>query len=143
MTPRATRIYTYRFTPPGNPLTLVTAITEAGKHVMKHNKHVVKVDTIADEQDMLLRLTVQGHDQWWIKKHVVYPVAGILTKVGIKVKDVKLESVEPPPNTRGNKPRASMDPETMIPHETGPIAPAVKKRRPMWHQMKHPNYKPE
>ncbi len=31
---------------------------------------------------MLLRLTVKGHDQWWIKKNVVYPVAGILTKCG-------------------------------------------------------------
>lgn len=117
-----TRIYTYRFTPPGDALTLATAITAAGQHVMKHNKHVLKVDTVREEDDMLIRLTVKGHDQWWIKKNVVYPVAGILTKVGIKVKEVKLVAVDKPPDSRSTRPRASdgrstPDPDKMIEHE--------------------------
>lgn len=141
--PGVTRIYTYRFTPPGDALTLATAIYKAGEHVMKHNKHVLKVDTIADGEDMLIRMTVNGHDQWWIQKNVVYPVAGILTKVGIKVKEVKLDSVTKPPDPRGAKPHSATDPEEMIPHKTGTVAPVIKKNRPAWHQPRHPNYKPE
>jgi hypothetical protein len=118
-----TRIYVYRFTPPGDAMTLATAIYAAGQSVVKHNKHVEKVDTARDGEDMLLRMTVKGHDQWWIKKNVVYPVAGILTRCGIKVKDVKLIAVEKPPDTRSTRPRASdgrstpLDPDQMIEHE--------------------------
>jgi len=114
--PGVTRTYVYRFTPPGEALTLATAIVEAGKHVMKHNKHVKKVDTVADGEDMLMRMTVHGHDQWWIKKHIVYPVVGIFTKVGIKVKDVKLDEVLAP-----DSPSRTMewknDPDRMIEHD--------------------------
>lgn len=118
-----TRVYVYRFTPPGDKLSLAVAMMKAGEMVVKHNKHVEKVDTVADGEDMLLRMTVKGHDQWWIKKNVVYPVAGILTKCGIKVKDVKLVAVEKPPDTRSTRPRASdgrskpLDPDAMIEHE--------------------------
>lgn len=117
-----TRVYVYRFTPPGDPLVLATAMTKAGESVVKHHKHVEKVDTVAEGGDMLLRMTVKGHDQWWIKKNVVYPVAGILTKCGIKVKDVKLIAVEKPPDTRSTRPRASdgrskpLDADEMIDH---------------------------
>lgn len=121
--PGVTRTYVYRFSPPSDALALATAIYQAGQLVVKHNKHVEKVETVADGEDMLLRMTVKGHDQWWIKKQVVYPVAGILTKVGIKVKDVKLIAVEKPPDTRSTRPRASdgrsrpLDPDEMIEHE--------------------------
>lgn len=121
--PGVTRVYVYRFTPPGDMLTLSVAMSEAAKKVVTHNKHVLKVDTVADGEDMLLRMTVTGHDQWKIKKEVVYPVAGILTKCGIKVKDVKLVAVEKPPDTRSTRPRASdgrskpLDPDEMIEHE--------------------------
>jgi hypothetical protein len=116
-----TRVYVYRFTPPGNAVVLATAITKAGELVVKHNKNVEKVDTVMDGDDMLMRLTVKGHDQWWIKKNIVYPVAGILTRVGIKVKDVKLDAVERPPDSRSTRPRASdgrstPDPDKMIDH---------------------------
>ena len=116
-----TRVYVYRFTPPGDGLTLATAIYAAGQKVVEHNKYVEKVETVKDGEDMLLRMTVKGHDQWKIKKIVVYPVAAILTKAGIKVKDVKLVSVEKPPDSRSTRPRASdgrstPDPDKMIDH---------------------------
>lgn len=119
--PGVTRIYTYRFTPPGDPLALAVGIKQAGEHVMKFNKNVLKVDTINDGEDMLLRMTVRGHDQWRIKKEIVYPVAGILTKVGIKVKEVKLDAVDKPPDPRSTRPRASdgrstPNPDKMIDH---------------------------
>jgi hypothetical protein len=120
--PGVTRVYVYRFTPPGDMLSLAVAMSEAAKRVVAHNKHVLKVDTLADGEDMLMRMTVTGHDQWKIKKEVVYPVAGILTKCGIKVKDVKLIAVEKPPDTRSTRPRASdgrsrpLDPDQMIDH---------------------------
>lgn len=121
--PGVTRVYVYRFTPPGDPLTLATAIMEAGKHVMKYNKKVLKVDTVADGEDMLLRMTVHGHDQWWIKKNIIYPVVGIFTKVGIKVKDVKLDAVEAP--THPNKTMEWRDdPDRMIDHD-----PDIKVRK--------------
>jgi hypothetical protein len=118
-----TRIYVYRFTPPSDPLTLATAIHAAAQVLVKHNKHVEKVDTAREGEDMLLRVTVKGHDQWWIKKHVVYPVAGLMAKVGIKVKTLTLVAVERPPDSRSTRPRASdgrsrpLHPDEMIPHE--------------------------
>lgn len=116
-----TRVYIYRLKPPADALVLAMGIKKAGELVVKHNKHVQKVDTVMDGDDMLLRLTVQGHDQWWIKKNIVYPVAGILSRVGIKVKDVKLDAVVRPPDTRSTRPRASdgrstPDPDKMIDH---------------------------
>lgn len=94
---------------------------EAGKKLAQHNEHVIKVDTVVDGEDMLLRVTFRGHDQWQIKKKIVYPVASILTKCGLKVKDVKLDAVIKPPDTRSTRPRASdgrstPDPDKMIDH---------------------------
>lgn len=116
-----TRIYTYRFTPPGDAMTLATAMYAAGQKLAQHNEHVIKVDTVSEGSDMLLRVTFKGHDQWQIKKKIVYPVASILTKCGIKVKDVKLVSVDKPPDSRSTRPRASdgrstPNPDTMIDH---------------------------
>lgn len=105
--PGVTRVYVYRFTPPGDALTLATAMTATGQKLTQHNKNVVKVETAIDGEDMLLKITFTGHDQWWIKKKIVYPVASILTKAGIKVKDVKLDAVVKPPDTRSTRPRAS------------------------------------
>lgn len=121
--PGVTRIYTYRFSPPSDGLTLATAIYAAGQLVVQHNKHVEKVDTVMDGEDMLIRMTVKGHDQWWIKKNIVYPLAGILTKCKIPVKEVKLVAVDRPPDTRSTRPRASdgrsrpLHPDEMIEHE--------------------------
>lgn len=121
--PGVVRIYTYRFTPPGDALTLATAMTAAGQKLAQHNKNVIKVETGRDGDDMLLKVTFKGHDQWWIKKKIIYPVAGILTKCGLKVKDVKLDAVDKPPDTRSTRPRASdgrstpLDPDEMIEHE--------------------------
>jgi hypothetical protein len=97
-------------------------MTLAGEKLAKHNKNVVKVETARDGEDMLLRVTFTGHDQWWIKKKIIYPVAGILTKCGLKVKDVKLDAVDRPPDPRSTRPRASdgrstpLDPDAMISH---------------------------
>lgn len=123
--PGVVRVYVYRLKPPKDALTLATGIHAAGQLITKHNKNVLKVDTIPDTDGvhMLMRLTVQGHDQWWIKKNIIYPVVGILTKVGIKVKDVNLHAVEKPPDTRSTRPRASdgrstpVDADFMINHE--------------------------
>lgn len=121
--PGVTRIYTYRFSPPSDALTLASAVFQAGQLVVKHNRHVEKVDTVMDGEDMLIRMTVKGHDQWWIKKNIVYPLAGILTKCKIPVKEVKLVAVDRPPDTRSTRPRASdgrsrpLDPDEMIEHE--------------------------
>lgn len=124
--PGVTRVYTYRFSPPSDALTLATAITAAGQHVMKHNKHVKKVDTVLDGEDMLLRMTVHGHDQWWIKKHIIYPVVGIFTKVGVPIKDVKLDEVAP--LEHHNKTMEwKNDPDRLIEHDDT-ITPPRKAR---------------
>lgn len=94
---------------------------------MKYNKNVLRVDTLTDGADMLLRLTVHGHDQWQIKKKIVYPVVGILTKVGIKVKDVKLDTVEALPFNQDWK----LDTERLIEHDED-IKPRKRKAED-WH----------
>lgn len=124
--PGVTRVYVYRFTPPSDPLTLATAITAAGQHVMKHNKHVKKVETDLDGEDMLLRMTVHGHDQWWIKKHIIYPVVGIFTKVGVPVKSVKLDEVAAPAHPQKTQ-EWKNDPDRMIDHDDT-ITPPRKAR---------------
>lgn len=112
-----TRIYVYRFKPPGDALVLATAMHAAGERLAKFNKNVIKVDTQADGEDMLLRVWFTGHDQWQIKKKIIYPVASILTKAGLKIKDVKLDAVERPPDTRSTRPRASDGRSTPLPED--------------------------
>lgn len=117
-----TRVYTYRFKPPGDALTLATAIQKAGELIVKHNQYVLKVDTARDGDDMLMRLTMRGHDQWWIKKRVIYPVMAIFVKAGIPIKDVRLTAVDRAEDARITRPRASdgsskpLDPDVMVDH---------------------------
>lgn len=97
-------------------------MTEAGRKLAEHNSKVLKVDTAIDGDDMLMRVTFKAIDQWAIKKQIIYPVAAILTKCGIKVKDVSLDSVVRPPDARTTRPRASdgistpLDEDAMISH---------------------------
>lgn len=130
--PGVSRIYTYRFAPPSDPLILATAITAAGQHVMKHNKHVKKVETVADGEDMLLRMTVHGHDQWWIKKHIIYPVVGIFTKVGVPIKDVKLDEVAAPEHHQKTQ-EWKNDPDRMIDHDETVIVPRKARNAEAYH----------
>lgn len=101
------RIYTYRFTPPKEPAGLIAAMAQTGTLVAKHNKWVTGVDMQIDGEDVILKITVQGHDQWWIKKRVIYPLGAILAKHGIKLKDARLLAVDRPEDLRSTRPRAS------------------------------------
>lgn len=113
--PGTTRIYTYRITPPDEPLKLVVAMQETAKLIHKHNKWVEEVKVYPDGPDMILKLTMKGQDQWWIKKRVIYPVAALLTRTGIQLKDARLESVDRPEDRRSTRPRAS-DGRSRLPH---------------------------
>jgi hypothetical protein len=120
--PGVVRIYTYRISPPSDPLTLAVGMQQAGELIHKHNKHVEAVTIQHDGGDIILKLTMKGHDQWWIKKKVIYPLAALLTKTGIQLKDARLESVDRPPDPRSTRPRASdgrsapLPPDAMIDH---------------------------
>lgn len=92
----AERTYTYRFAIPGDPMELMEALGKAGEMLTKHHKSVTSVVMQHDDVDMFIKLTLKGHDQWWIKKKVVYPLAAMLAKAGIKLKDARLVSVERP-----------------------------------------------
>lgn len=121
--PGVTRIYTYRLAQPEDPLKLAVAMAEVAKLIYKHNKWVEEIKVFPDGEDVVIKLTMKGHDQWWIKKRVVYPLAGLLTKTGIQLKDARLEAVDRPEDPRSTRPRASdgrsrpLDPNAMIDHE--------------------------
>jgi hypothetical protein len=80
---------------------------KAADMLVKHNKYVMAVDMVRDEDDVVLKLTMQGHDQWWIKKRVIHPIGALLTRCGIKLKDARLIAVDKPGDLRVTRPRAS------------------------------------
>jgi|SRR5687768_15098995 len=115
------RVYTYRIERPREPEKLVAGLGGAADLVRKHNKWVQEIKLQVDGGDIVLILTMSGHDQWWIKKRVIYPLAAILIKAGLTLKDARLQAVERLPDKRITRPRASdgastPDPDKMIDH---------------------------
>lgn len=92
-----TRIYTYQVERPDDPLVMAVAMREAAEHIHKHNKYVEKVE-IAHPEDgsLIIRLTMISKDQWLIKKRVIYPLANLLVKAGLTLKDARLLAVDKP-----------------------------------------------
>lgn len=113
--PGTTRIYTYRCQVPEDPLKLAVAMEQTAALIHKHNKWVEEIKVMPDDGDMVIKLTMKGQDQWWIKKRVIYPLAALLTKTGIQLKDARLESVGRPEDPRSTRPRAS-DGRSKPPH---------------------------
>ena len=116
------RVYTYRIERPNEPEKLAVGMGAAAELVRKHNKWVQEIKLQLDGGDILLILTASGHDQWWIKKRIIYPLAAILVKSGLKLKDARLQAVERLPDKRITRPRASdgastPDPDKMISHD--------------------------
>lgn len=103
------RIYTYRATPkPGmSQAGIVKAMTEMGGLLSKHNKFVKEVTVQLAGPDIEIRLAMLGHDQWWIKKRVVYPIAALLAKAGMKVDQATLISVDMPEDRRKTRIRSA------------------------------------
>ena len=103
------RIYTYRATPqPGmSQAGIVKAMIDMGALLSKHNKFVKDVLVQVDGPDIEIRLAMLGHDQWWIKKRVVYPIAALLAKAGMKVDQAKLVSVDMPEDKRKTRIRSA------------------------------------
>lgn len=101
------RTYTYRFAYPSDGAKFTATMDKAADMLTKHNKWVLGVNMITEGDDVLLMLTMQGHDQWWIKKRVIYPIGALLTRCGIKLKDARLVAVDKPGDLRVTRQRAS------------------------------------
>lgn len=118
------RTYIYEATPSkdADQAGIVTAMVAIGELLTKHNKHVVEVKMSLAGPAVEIRLTMSGHDQWWIKKRVVYPIAQLLNQGGMTVDQAKLIGVEAPPDGRVTRARASdgshnaLHPDEMIDH---------------------------
>lgn len=111
------RIYTFRIERPDDPMTLSAAMASTAELVRKHNKFVEEVKVQVAGMDILLVLTLKGYDQWWIKKRVVFPVAAILVKNGLKLKDARLLAVDKPEDRRSTRARASDGRSTPLPED--------------------------
>lgn len=117
------RTYTYRFAYPADGAKFTETMDKAADMLVRANKYVVSVDMVREADDILLKLTMQGHDQWWIKKRIIHPIGALLSRCGIKLKDARLVAVDKPEDRRSTRPRASdgrskpLDPEVMIEHE--------------------------
>lgn len=101
------RTYTYRFPYPTDAAKFTETMDKAADMLTKHNKWVLAVDMVREDDDVLLHLTMQGHDQWWIKKRVIHPIGALLTRCGIKLKDARLVAVDKPGDLRVTRERAS------------------------------------
>lgn len=116
------RTYTYRFAYPADAAKFTATMDQAADMLVKANKYVMAVDMRREAGDVLLELTMQGHDQWWIKKRVIHPIGALLTRCGIKLKDARLIAVDRPADLRSTRPRASdgrstpLAPDIMIDH---------------------------
>lgn len=111
------RIYTFRIEAPSDPETLSAGMAAAADLVAKHNKFVHEVKVQLEGGDVLLVLTLKGYDQWWIKKRVVFPVAAILIKNGLKLKDARLQAVDRPEDRRSTRARASDGRSNVLPED--------------------------
>lgn len=118
------RIYTYRLAVPEDQLSMMAAMESMIVLLKKHNKFVqdVTVSIIKADDEVEIVLRMHGHDQWLIKKKVIYPLAALLTKAGMKLRDARLTAVDKPPDSRSTRERASdgrsnPDPDRMIEHE--------------------------
>lgn len=116
------RTYTYRFAYPTDGAKFTETMAKAADMLTKHNKWVLAVDMVTEGDDVLLHLTMQGHDQWWIKKRVIHPIGALLTRCGIRLKDARLVAVDKPGDLRVTRARASdgrsnaLDEDIMVDH---------------------------
>lgn len=114
-----TRIYVYEFDVPGEITTLLDIMAKSTQLLQKHNKWVDQVHfkVSSDQKVMKLEMHLKGHDQWWIKKRVLFPLAAVLTKAGVKIKDARLTEVRRPEDKRSTRPRASDGRSTPLPED--------------------------
>lgn len=101
------RIYTYRLSPPADPTKAIEGMRKMADLLAAHNKWITKCDMRVDGTEIILELTAQGHDQWWIKKRIIYPLVAVLTRGGMKVQHARLIAVERPTDKRSTRLRAS------------------------------------
>lgn len=95
--PGVVRVYTYQIARPNDMLVATAAMGEAAELIGKFNKWVEKVEIAPDtEGGIIIRLTMKAHDQWQIRKKVIYPLGNLLTRAGLTLKDARLLAVEQP-----------------------------------------------
>ena len=94
--PGVIRVYTYLISKPSDPLVAGQAMTQAAEFVHKFNKWVERVEISHPDGDIMIKLHMKANDQWMIKKKVIFPLASLLTKGGLTLKDARLLSVERP-----------------------------------------------
>lgn len=96
------RTYTYRAKPSKgtSQAEIIKAMVGMGELLSKHNKFVKEVKVQLDGDEIEISLNMLGHDQWWIKKRVIYPISQLLNTAGLKVDDAHLTRVSNPNDRR-------------------------------------------
>src|SRR5688572_7324545 len=116
--PAVVRVYTYHIAKPDDMLAATVAMGEAADLIHKFNKWVEKIEISPDtEGGIIIRLTMKAHDQWQIKKKVIYPLASLLTKTGLTLKDARLLAVEQPEHHQRVWSEAYRNAEPIVPTE--------------------------
>jgi hypothetical protein len=96
------RTYTYRAKPTKDTsqASIIKALVDMGALLSKHNRYVSEVKVQLDGDEIEISLAMLGHDQWWIKKKVIYPITRMLTSAGLKVDEARLVAVTNPNDKR-------------------------------------------
>lgn len=74
--------------------TIVPAMNAVARLIEQHNRFVSDVGVHIVDGQLEIKLTMTGHDQWKIKQQVIYPLAALLSKAGMRVDQAKLSTVE-------------------------------------------------
>lgn len=116
--PGVVRTYTYQIAKPDDMLAATVAMAEAAELIHKYNRWVEKVEIAPDtEGGIIIRLTMKAHDQWQIKKKVIYPLGSLLVRAGLSLKDARLLAVEQPEHHQKAWSQAYRNAEPLTPTE--------------------------
>jgi len=103
------RIYLWEVAvPPDRELNeALGAAQRAAQRVERFNPNVEAASVYAVDDKIAVEVEFTGHDQWWIKRKVVYAIAAVLAQSHIGREHARLVDVRRPPDPRSTRPRAS------------------------------------
>lgn len=104
------RLYTWEVLVPDGrtPEAVLEAAQVAAERVAQFNPNVEGTEvSLTAEGTLKATVHFTGHDQWWIKKKIVFAIMGILAQSEIPLNNASLVAIDRPDDQRSKRDRAS------------------------------------